>query len=385
MRRVLAVVLACHFLAAFTILGVPLFLPRLLGDLGVDAASPWVGALYSLPTLMTALCAGAWGRFADRFGRRLSLLRALAGLTVAFVMAGLAPSLPWLIAALLLQGVAGGTLAAANGYLAVSLHGDDLGRALNWTQFSARLALLTAPVGLGYVFSQFPALTLSLYLWLALLPLGGLLLAFTLPADTVAGIQPATRDGTPPSPPLLALLSLQFLFNFAMVATFPYFLPYAQRWLTQPWVIGLFYSWPHLLYLLLLPLTARRSPSPRYLVVGLSLMAIAALWHSLLDSAAALLSARSLFGIGMFLGYIGLNQHISRATRQHNAGHWFGRLDAVGKSAGVVAGLAAGWLIPQAGVQAPFVASAIAAVLGLFILLSRHVKEPTYVHIVRRP
>ncbi|KGT88778.1 transporter, partial [Enterobacter cancerogenus] len=79
MRSTLPVVMACHFLAAFTVLGVPLYLPRLLTSFGLSERSLWAGVLFSLPAVMTALSSAWWGRFADRFGRRLSLQRALTG------------------------------------------------------------------------------------------------------------------------------------------------------------------------------------------------------------------------------------------------------------------------------------------------------------------
>ncbi|MEE3649927.1 MULTISPECIES: MFS transporter [unclassified Brenneria] len=389
MRGVLTVVLACHFLAAFTVLGVPLFLPTLLQGFGIHAESLWIGVLYSLPTVATALSAPLWGRFADRFGRRLSLQRALLGLTAAFVMAGLAPSLPWLIAALLLQGIAGGTLAAANGYLAVSLSGAALGNALNWTQFSARLALLCAPAGLGLLISATPVPTLRLYLWLAVLPLAGFVLSLSLPLDD-APRHPSSRPqpalpGEPRHPAAIRLLSLQFLFNFAMVVTFPYFLPFAQHWLSGESRIGLFYSWPHLLYLLLLPLLQRVTASSGHLGYGLTLMVIAAFWHSVLDSAVALLAARTLFGIGILFGYNGINRLISQTIASHNAGHEFGRLDAAGKWAGVAAGLSAAWLCAHFSVSAPFIASGVVAGLALFIFLFSPFKESTYEDLARRP
>ncbi|MCT7655075.1 hypothetical protein MBH78_10935 [Oceanimonas sp. NS1] len=61
MNPVLTAVLACHFMAAFSVLGMPLFLPRLLTEFGLGQTSPWVGALYSLPAILTALSAPLWG------------------------------------------------------------------------------------------------------------------------------------------------------------------------------------------------------------------------------------------------------------------------------------------------------------------------------------
>lgn len=61
MRRILGPVLAAHYLAAFTALGMPLFLPQVLAELAPSAAVGWSGVLYVLPTLCTALTASSWG------------------------------------------------------------------------------------------------------------------------------------------------------------------------------------------------------------------------------------------------------------------------------------------------------------------------------------
>src|SRR5262245_45008427 len=147
--RVLGPVLFAHYLAAFTALGMPLFMPRVLAVLAPGSPAWLVGALYVLPTVCTALTSTAWGRWADRHGRRLSLMRAQAGLAFGFLLAGYAPDLGWFIVALVIQGTFGGSLAAANAYLSTQSTDGTLSRALDWTQYSARLAMVTAPVVLG--------------------------------------------------------------------------------------------------------------------------------------------------------------------------------------------------------------------------------------------
>ena len=383
MRSPLPAVLACHFLAAFTVLGVPLYLPRLLADFGVAASSPLTGALFSLPAVMTALTAGLWGRFADRYGRRLSLRRALAGLTLAFALAGAAPSLPWLAAALALQGLAGGTLAAANGYLSARLAPDALAKALNWTQFSARLALLCAPPLMGSMLMLFPDLGQRLWLWLALLPLGGLALTLGLPADvTVSHTAPAAPAAQ--GRPLCHLWAMQFLFNFAMVVTFPHFLPYAARWLSQDAAIGALYSWPHLVYLLLLPLLHRTGGGRNTFASGMLLIALSALWQALLDSPWPLLAARTLFGVGILLAYGGANRLLSEGIDRQRAGKQFGQIDAAGKWAGVAAGLCAGWLVAHGTPSAPFLASSAAALGAALIYLISPLRGLPHVPVIRR-
>lgn len=384
MRNTLLVVLACHFLAAFTVLGVPLYLPRLLTSFGIAERSLWAGVLFSLPAVMTALSSAWWGRFADRYGRRLSLQRALTGLTLAFLLAGVSPSLPWLIVALALQGLAGGTLAAANGYLSMHLRGEELAKALNWTQSSARLALLSAPPLMGAILMWQPHIGQRLWLWLAILPLLGLLFSLRLPADPPLEAAPRAAQKSGLQSAFYHLWAMQFLFNFAMVVTFPYFLPYAAGWLHQDVLVGVFYSWPHLIYLLLLPFWHRMPGRRAYFAPGMVLMAVAALWHTQLAETSTLLVARTLFGFGMLLAYSGANQMLSDSIRQRSAGKQFGQIDAAGKWAGVAAGVGAGWLVAHVSLTAPFVASAAAASGAALLFIVSSLRGSGYVRITRR-
>ncbi|NIJ80128.1 MFS transporter [Xanthomonas cannabis] len=376
MKRILGPVLAAHYLAAFTALGMPLFLPQVLAGLAPGAAVGWSGVLYVLPTLCTALTAGTWGRLADRYGRKRSLLRAQLGLALGFAIAGFAPSLPWLVVGLVVQGGCGGSLAAANAYLASQPQAGPLARALDWTQYSARLAMVSAPALLGLALALGPAQ--SLYRALALLPLIAFALTWRLPADhpaprpvaaPSAASGPSPLQATPASWP--ALLLAQFLFCFAMVVTFPYFIPYAlARGAGHDALAGLLYSLPHLVYLVVLPWW-RRGDGHAWLMPGLLLFALACLWQALLHDAIALVAARLLFGLGMLFGLRGLNRSLALVANGHGAGRLFGRFDACGKWAGVAAGAAAGALAQAAGPASPFLAAALAAAAAALTVLVR--------------
>ncbi|WP_031340533.1 MFS transporter, partial [Xanthomonas maliensis] len=348
MRRVLGPVLAAHYLAAFTALGMPLFLPQVLAELAPSAAVGWSGVLYVLPTLCTALTASSWGRLADRYGRKRSLLRAQLGLALGFVIAGYAPSLGWLVLGLVVQGACGGSLAAANAYLASQPQAGPLARALDWTQYSARLAMVTAPALLGLALAFGPAQ--ALYRVLALLPLLAFALTWWLPSDPPRprstpdghaadkGASVATGSAWP------ALLLAQFLFCFAMVVTFPYFIPYAlARGAGHDALAGLLYSLPHLVYLVVLPWW-RRGDGEAWLLPGLLLFAAASLWQAQLHDTGALALARLAFGLGMLAGLRGLNGRLAAVASGSGAGRLFGRFDACGKWAGVLAGAVAGAL-----------------------------------------
>jgi MFS family permease len=371
--RVLGAVLFAHYLAAFTALGMPLFMPRVLTVLAPGAPTWLTGALYVLPTVCTALTSTAWGRWADGHGRRLSLMRAQGGLAVGFLLAGYAPNLSWFIVALIIQGTFGGSLAAANAYLSTQAKAGTLSRALDWTQYSARLAMVTAPILLGLATQT--GLTHELYRYLAVLPCLALVVTSLLPRDEpkagVAARQTATTTTSAPSAErrnMAGLLAIQFLFCFAMVVTFPYFLPYSEHLgVSDDGLAGLFYSLPHLVYLVAMPWLRRASSSPTPLLVGLGVLALACAGHAALSVATWLPLMRVAYGVGMLLAFVGLNRAMAAHAREGAAGRMFGRFDACGKWAGALGGVTAGSLVTRYGLAMPFVAAAATAGTALLV------------------
>lgn len=373
--RVLGPVLFAHYLAAFTALGMPLFMPRVLAVLAPGSPTWLVGALYILPTVCTALTSTAWGRWADRYGRRLSLMRAQAGLAAGFLLAGYASGLAWFVVALIVQGTFGGSLAAANAYLTTQTRAGTLSRALDWTQYSARLAMVSAPVLLGLATQT--GLTHELYRYLAVLPCIALCITALLPRDqpgtvpskgTAAKTLPSSDDPSRGRRHMAGLLVIQFLFCFAMVVTFPYFLPYSERLgVTDDRLAGWFYSLPHLVYLVAMPWLRRGSISPAPLLVGLGVLALACVGHAMLSVSTWLPVMRVAYGLGMLLAFVGLNRAMAARAREGAAGRMFGRFDACGKWAGALGGLAAGSLVTRFGLAMPFVAAAVTAATALLV------------------
>jgi MFS family permease len=369
--RVLGAVLTAHYLAAFTALGMPIFMPSVLAQLAPGTPDWLAGTLYVLPTICTALTATGWGRLADRYGRKLSLMRAQVGLAFGFLLAGFAPNLMVFVIALMIQGGCGGSLAAANAYLSTQSQGPALARALDWTQFSARLAMLTAPILLGLAIDR--GLAQSLYGYLSLLPLLALLITSTLPHDSEKIPAPRPRGSSTALPThdlqreLWGLLTVQFFYYFAVVVTFPYFIAYCRNLgVASDSVAGLIYSLPHLVYLLIMPWQRSRSSMPqRLLLLGLGLLTITSLMQAMLTHAVLLAPIRVFYGVGMTLAIGGLNRALSRCAAKAPAGRLFGRFDSCGKWAGALGGIVAGALVHRYGLAMPFFAAAFAGAIAL--------------------
>jgi DHA1 family tetracycline resistance protein-like MFS transporter len=96
-------------------------LPRLiLGMAGHDAGSAarifgWMSASWSL---MNFVAAPVLGALSDRFGRRPVLLISTFGLSVDFLIMGLAPNVAWLFVGRAMSGLTAASFSAASAYLA---------------------------------------------------------------------------------------------------------------------------------------------------------------------------------------------------------------------------------------------------------------------------
>lgn len=397
MTRLIYCVLLCHFIAAFAALGMPLFLPMVLPTLGAHIDSDWAGILFILPTFCTALAARFWGQFADKFGRRRSLLRAQLGLAAGFALCGLADSLTMFVFGLIVQGTFGGTMAASNSYLSSQIKdAKTLGTSLNKTQLSARLALIVAPIGLGWTLSD--TSPLNAYLWLSALPLLALVITLTLPADHLVKSDAekeakdqitSQREQTTHKPlhNLYWVFGAQFCFAFSMVVTFPYFSPFVQQYgvTNQAW-IGFLYALPHGVYLLFAgkihlfsEWLNRRHPLAT-LYLGFGLISVSTAMHLIPDQT-TLIIARVVFGLSMVCCYQGLHQALANQIDRQQSGKIFSRFDAMSKWGGVAAGLSASFISSLGWLEVPFLLSTLisfSTAIAMIILSKfghRHVKQ----------
>lgn len=364
-RFIVGTIMGCHFIAAFAALGIPPFFALILDKSLHSDAVYLAGWLYVVPTFFTAISSPWWGRLADRYGKKPLLLRAQLGLTGSFLLAGFAPNVWVFFIALLLQGLLGGTFSASNAYLATVVNGAALTRSLTLMQWSARAALVIAPTGLGLLMVTVES-PLALYRYLALLPLCAAVCIWRLPAQQAEAIRhtPAQAKGkaieaTPPQ-----IYALQFAFVFAMVMTFPYFVPFirSDAGVASPALAGLLFGLPHVVYLLCaMPLSRYLGQGALMLTLAMSYLLLAAslAGQALAPALPAVVAWRVVMGLGMTAGYIGLHALITGLVNSGNAGTTFGWFESSAKWGAVAAGLIAGIAVQALDVRAPFFIGAL--------------------------
>lgn len=125
------------------------FLPLYVQQLGVSdpaAVIQWSGIAFGATFFSAAIVSPFWGHLADRYGRKLMLLRASLGMAVAMSMIGLAGNIWQLVALRLIAGLLGGYASAAVVLIATQTPKDRSGWALGTLATGVMAGNLVGPL-----------------------------------------------------------------------------------------------------------------------------------------------------------------------------------------------------------------------------------------------
>ena len=190
------------------------FLPLYVRELGVtDPAriALWSGVLAAVTPAVSGLLSPVVGRLADRFGRKMMLIRSLAGFTVIIGAMGLVTSVQQLLVARVLQGFFAGFTPMAMAVASVSAPRDKSSIAIARVQGAQLLSVAVGPIAGGLVASHLGTRA-AFFVTAAMcaLALGALVILFR---ETDPGHAPEVRAARP-SAPLAGFLRLP---NFVAV------------------------------------------------------------------------------------------------------------------------------------------------------------------------
>ena len=168
------------------------FLPLYVDSLG----SRWglsiellAGLVFSSQAFTMMIAAPIWGALADRYGRKLMMVRAMFGGAVLVLWMGFVGSAEMLIFVRALQGLVTGTISAANALIAASVPRDKIGFGLGLNQVALWGGVSFGPL-LGGIIADTSGYRTTFILTAVLLLVGGIL--------TIVGVEenfePVTDD-----------------------------------------------------------------------------------------------------------------------------------------------------------------------------------------------
>ncbi len=148
-RRNLAVCLVGSFTTIVSMTLLLPFLPIYIGEIGVSspaAIAQWSGVAFGATFFSAALIAPFWGWMADRYGRKLMLVRASLGMAVAQSLMGMAQNVWELVGLRLFTGFAGGYASGATILVATQTPKGRSGWALGMLNSGIMAGSLVGPL-----------------------------------------------------------------------------------------------------------------------------------------------------------------------------------------------------------------------------------------------
>jgi DHA1 family multidrug resistance protein-like MFS transporter len=132
-------------------------MPLYVRELGVTdpgRIALWSGLIAAATPAVSGVLGPLFGRLADRFGRKLMLIRSLAGFVVIIAIMGLVTSVEQLFVARLVQGLFAGFTPMAMAVASVSAPRDKVPVAIGIVQSAQLLSVAVGPAAGGYVASH---------------------------------------------------------------------------------------------------------------------------------------------------------------------------------------------------------------------------------------
>jgi DHA1 family multidrug resistance protein-like MFS transporter len=373
---------------AFSILSpiMPLLLPQ-LGVASREAVDVWAGVLASVTSFVAIFTAPIWGGLADRYGRKLMVLRSTLGIAMFTALMGLALS-PWHMLALRAgMGGLAGFNSAATVLVATQVPEQRLGYSLGWLGTGQLVGSLIGPLIGGvvadltgsYRMPFFFAGAISLVAFLGTLwfvperfvpPAGGRQMHSFL-----AGISLLIRTAG-----LVPLIVVMLMAQFATQAVQPVVTLFVQEMLgSRPDLAtlgGLAFSVTGIAGVLAVPFLGKKSDVIGYRVVLLISLFGAALFT--LPQAFPLgywAFVVERFGLGLFVGGIlpAANALIGRLTTSASRGFVFGMVSSAYFIGNTLGPLTGGVIAATVGIRFVF---AVTAALLLANLVWVYLKVP---------
>ncbi len=124
------------------------FIPIFVEELGVpnNRVEFYAGLAISITALAAAVISPIWGSMADRKGRKLMMIRAAAGMTVAMGALAFVPNVYWMLGMRFLTGVLSGYVPNATALLASQAPKEQSGFALGTLATGSMAGTLIGPL-----------------------------------------------------------------------------------------------------------------------------------------------------------------------------------------------------------------------------------------------
>lgn len=350
------------------------FLPQLLKEVGVgEGLAFWSGLTFSVSFIVSAVMAPIWGSLADKYGRKVMIIRSGLGMALVYLLMSFATNLWQIIVLRMLNGFVSGFIPASTALMACSTPDENLGPSLGILQTGGAFGNIMGPL-LGGVLSYYLGIQQTLLLAAATLTFATLIVMFgvkeiaakdlTTKTDFVADFKTVLANNT-----LLLMLFTVLLFQSSVSFIQPILPLYVKAIFgggDASIVTGVIFSLVGIATVLSAPMWGKRGQQRGYkhiLMLGLLGSGAFALLHALTANLWLLGVLRFAFGIFLTALMPGSNAVIAQAVGPEFRGRAFGFSSSAAQLGFFVGPLAGGVIGEFLGLRMVFVFTA-ALLLG---------------------
>jgi len=398
-QRTLWLMVGVQFIMSVALSVISPILPLYLPELGVSDPSAinfWSGVLNSLNFLIAAFVSPIWGSIADRYGRKVMVLRSSLAICFFTLLMGFSQQLWQLVGLRAMMGAFSGFSASAIALVATQVPEKRLGYALGWLATGQLIGNLTGPVIGGLIADLTGNYRITFFFTSAIAAIAVSAAYFGV-ADTAAR---QGKDSARPAPwtalaalartkGLLSLFFVLLLTQFGIRAVQPVVTPFVQHLLSSPAGIatlaGFAFSITGLADLVASPFLGKRSDVLGYrpiLIISLLGAAIMSLPQAFVNSYWQFLALR--FGLGIFAGGLlpTANALVGRLVPASQRGLAYGLTASATFLGGFLGPFSGGTIAALVGIRWVFVLTAVLFTANLVWVLRvvpdlRHAPDAT--------
>jgi MFS transporter, DHA1 family, multidrug resistance protein len=328
-RRNLYILISLQFLVVGAMSMIVPFLPLYLRELGIkdqEKLQLWSGIIYGINFFSAFLVAPIWGNLADRFGRKMMVLRSGFGMMVVIFLTGLVTSPLQLFVLRLLNGTVSGFIPASISLVATNTPKEHVGYALGLLQSGVVAGLIMGP-SLGGFLAELIGFRSIFFLTSVIIGIASIIAWLKVKEEFQLEKEAKRFSFWQESSFILQQRSLLFLFIIGMLLQLAMMGPVAQMSLFiskinvpggyTVFFSGLVFAMTGLSNIIFTPLIGRlgdRLGAEKVFLITLLVTAIGFIPHSFVQSIWLLLVVR--FFLGMSMG--GLLPSLSVLIRKHS-------------------------------------------------------------------
>lgn len=367
------------------IIGFSILIPMMPYFVVHFGASPFVvGVIIATFQICQLLSAPLWGNISDRIGRKFVLVTSQIGATIGWTMLAFAPTLLWVFAARIVEGVSGGNIGITQAYVADLVAPKDRARAFSFIAATFGAGMVFGPVIGGVLFARYgfsaPFLAAAAFELLTL----ALTIVFVPESrrrDAAAenvGLRKALdsfRKGA-----VASVLVQRLALSLGMYGWYAVIALYLQRQLgftlvRTDWYFAAFALVSVAMNAGVVGGVSKRTGDRRMSNLGLAILGAAFVLSAFVHNVAALVGVLLLFSFGGALAQNGITALISNAVNEREQGTVLSTASSLDSLSGIVAPLVSTALLGAAGSPYAGVASAffvfVALVMGLVAMRRR--------------